>query len=258
MDIFKSLLDHFQDIANAFHDEKLATTLFPHVAEKTLTREDLLRTFLIDRLPTRCQVVKNCLAFDSSGNVSKQIDLMVTSDLAIHFKHSDRSFYCLEGCHCAMLVRDRLDKSSLFDSLESLASVPVTPEVPAGLDFLLGTKNQGMLLKVVFAFEGTSPEDTLDYVEEFYAANPIPDKGKPNVIIVNNGYGVVRTGEQGAITTSGLEIPAHTFHTFGCSTDEPCIGGYSLMYLLTEIQRVVASAPQATIDYGDYLDQLPL
>jgi len=68
----------------------------------------------------------------------------------------------------------------------------------------------------------------------------------------------VRTGEQGAITTDGVEIPAHAFHAFGCAANEPRIGGYSLMYLLTEIQRVVASASQSAIDFGEYLDQLPL
>ena len=258
MDIFQGLLDHFQEIANAFENEKLAVSLFPQVADKGFAKEDLLTAFLTSHLPKRCQVINNGFIFDSSGKVSRQIDLMVTSDLSIQLRHSDRSFHCMEGCHCAMLVEDKLDKNGVFDALERLASVPVAPEVPAGLEFLLGPKNQGMLLKAVFALNGTSSEDTLAHVDEFYSANRVPEKDRPNLIIVNNRYGIVRTGEHGAVTTSGVEIPAHSFHAYGCAADEPCIGGYSLIYLLTEIQRAVASGSQITIDYGEYLDQLPL
>ncbi len=260
MNIFEALLRHFQDIANAFEDEKLAATAFPHATEQGLSREDMLMSFLVSHLPQHCQAIKGGYVFDSSGNVSKQIDLMVTGDLSLGFKEAEKSFHCLEGCYSAICIRSELDRSACFDSLENLASVPLTPEIPAGLGFLYGKREgaQNLPMKVIFAFEGTSAEATLAHVEEFYAANQVPQRGRPNLIIVNNRYGIVRTGEQGAVTTDGVEIPAHAFHAFGSAANEPCIGGYSLMYLLTEIQRAVASASQSAIDFGEYLDQLPL
>lgn len=258
MDIFKGLLDHFQGMANALEDRSLAATVFPDTADRDASKEDLLASFLTSHLPDRCQVIRGGHVFDSCGTVSEPIDLLLTSDLAIRLQGSDKSYHCLEGCYCAICISQVLDKSACVRSLECLASVPLLPEVPAGLGFLFGSKPQNALLKVVFAFDGPGPETTLADIEGFYTANDVPEKGRPNLVIVNNRYGIVRTGEEGAVTEDGVEIPANAFHAFGCATSEPYSSGYSLMYLLTEIQRTVASGSQTVIDYAAYLDQLPL
>ncbi len=257
MNVFEGLLDYFQNIASALEDKGLATTVFPGVAQEGLSRQALLMRFLAGHLPDRCRVLTGGHVFDSCGNVSKSIDLMVASDLALQLKQSDKWFICLEGCVCVISTADVLDNAACKDCLENLASVPLMPEVPAGLEFLYSARPQSSLVKAVFAFEGADAEATLAQVEEFYAANQVPEGGRPKLIIVNNRYGIVRTGEHGAMTTEGVEIPAHAFHVYGCSTSEPRIGGYSLAYLLTEIQSAVACGP-LRIDYGAYLDQLPL
>jgi len=257
-DIFQRLLDHFQGFADALDDQALARSLFPEAAAGGLFRPEILERFLTRHLPNRCQVISQARIFDSTGAVSVPVDLAVTGDLCIRLAHPDGSFHCLEGCHAAVVVEERLDRDAVFDALGRLASVPLSPEVPPGLEFVFGPRTQGILHKAVFAFEGTDPDTTLADVEAYYAANPVADKARPNLIIVNNSYGIMRTGEQGAATTGGMQIPPNTFHTYACVPHESCVGGYSLMLLLTEIQKAIASGSQAAIDYGDYLDQLPL
>ena len=258
MDIFRSLLEHFQGIANALENERLAAMVFPETTGKSLSGEDLLMKFLACHLPQRCQIAKEGFLFDSAGNVSQQTDLMVTGDITLRLQ----SFHCIESCYCAICTKRELDRQACFESLENLASIPLTPESSPGLglDSLFGArgKPRNLPLKVVFAFKGSDAEATLAHLEEFYTTHQVPVRGRPDLIIVNNCYGIVRTGEQGAVTTGGSEIPAHAFHVFGCATNEPSIGGYSLMYLLIEIQRAVAAGSQSPIDFGEYLDQLPL
>lgn len=260
MNVFEGLLSHFQDIADAFGDEKLAAAVLPGVTEQGSSKEDLLVSFLASHLPERCQFVRGGRLFDSDGNVSKRIDLMVAGELALRYSQREECFHCLEGCYCAICVSDMLDRNACFDSLERLASVPVVPEVPPGMGFLYGIPEtaRDLPIKVVFAFGGAGAEATLAQIEEFYSAGQIPERARPNLVIVNNAYGILRTGKEGAVTASGIEVPPDTYHVFGSAQDEPRIGGYSLMYLLTEVQRAVAAGSQRIPDFATYLDQLPL
>ena len=250
MNVFQTLLNYFQNIADSLGGGEPA-------GGNDRSGQDALVDFLVSRLPKSCHVVKGGYVFDSSGDVSKPVDIIVTGDLAIRFTDSDSSYCCLEGCYSAICVSRLLDRNACTRSLETLASIPLTPETPPGLEFLFGSKSKGVLARAIFSLEGPGPEETLEHIEEYYQANQVPDHAKANLIIVNNRYGIVRTGEQGAVAANGAEIPANSFHIFGCSSSEPCIGGYSLMYLLTEVQRAVATA-QTSIDYGAYLDELPL
>jgi len=258
IDIFKGLLNHYQDIANAFEDESLAATASSDSMEKILLRRNMLVDFLVTHLSRHCHVPAGGYIYDSSGNVSQEIDIVVTGDLTLQFEQSGQSFHCLEGCYCAISISEMLDKSACVQCLENLASIPLIPETTAGIGFLFGVRPQHSLLKVILAFDAADADTILSHIDEFYMDHPIPQGNRPDLIIVNNRYGIVRTGEQGAMTTDDREIPAHAFHTFGHSESEPNVGGYSLLYLLAEIQRRIASSSHSGINFGEYLDQLPI
>ena len=260
INVFEGLLNHFQAIADAFDDPKLAGAIFPEARGKTPAREAILESFLVGHLPRRCQIVRGGRIFDASGAVSDPIDVLVTGDLAIELRQPEGSFHCLESCHAAICVSAVLDENACFDTLRRLASVPLVEQVPPEVAIMFGqrAKTQGNPMRTVFAFDGPGAEATLRHLQEFYTCNPGPEPAIPGMIIVNNRYGIVRMGEKGAMTTSGVEIPPHSFHAFGIRDTEPSIGGYSLMYLLTQIQKAVAAGSQGEIDYGEYVDQLPL
>ncbi len=257
MDIYENLLNHYQKMAKALENTDQASKVFP--ASDSARRQDLLKHFLASHLPPRLHVTGESHIFDSEGNVSASIDLAVSSDLALHYQHPPKNFHCLEGCHASIVLEERLDGHSCIDALQRIASIPVMPEVPPGLGILFAGKVQNnMMVRAVFAFDGADPEEVLDEIDRFYSENQVADSARPNLVIVNNRYGIMRTGEQGALTADGCQLQPNSFLLFGCVPTEPKIGGYSLLYLLSEIQRAAAAATNCHIDYGAYLDQLPL
>ena len=258
MDVYEALLDYYQRIADSFDDVDLAAHL-SGTAQHSLSREDRLVEFLKSHLPPRCQIIRDARVFDSEDNVSRQIPLLVSGDLAIRFKYQETYFSSVEACYCSIYTSHMLDRHALAEALEILASVPMTPEVPPGLGYLFGMPESApnLPIRVIFAFDGCDAEELLAYLEDFYATTKVHESFRPDLIIVNNRYGVVRTGSEGAVTADGIEVPPHTFHVYGRAGEEPSIGGYSLVYLLTEIQKAVAAASQRRPDFGAYLDQLP-
>jgi len=257
MDIYESLLNHYQRMAGALEDKALAAKVFPSAG--SASRQDLLRDFLASHLPPRLNVSGESHIFDSEGNISAPIDLAISSDLVLHYQQPPKDFHCLEGCHASIVMKETLDRENCREAMKRIATIPTMPEVPPGLGILFaGKAKNNMMVRVIFAFDGAEPGETLDEMGRFYGEYQVPDSAKPDIVIVNNRYGIMRIGEEGAMTADGCAIQPNTFQLFGCVPSEPQIGGYSLLYLLSEIQRASASAMSCNIDFGAYLDQMPL
>lgn len=259
MNVFEQLRDYFEGIAQTFEAQKLTSNAFPNTSDKGQSREEAFLNFLSDNLPRRCEAVRGGFIFDSSGNSSKQIDLIVTNDLTLRFKYfGGKSFNCVEGCYSAVSVKSVLNGKECIDSLENLASIPPMPDMTKRINPLLSKgpeRFQDLPLKVVFAFDGASSETTLGHIKEFYSANTVPENRKPDLIVVNRRYAIIHIGKQGATTTDGTKVDPYSFHCVG-SWDY--VGAYSLMYLLVSIQKASALGSQMIIDFGEYLDKLPI
>ena len=117
MDIFTRLRNYFQNIADSMDAEKRSSSVFPNMSDLGTAREDILKEFLKKHLPIRCEVIKGGFIFDSLGNESKQIDLIITNDLTLQFKQFDdinstgKSFNLIDGCYGAISVKSTLDKN---------------------------------------------------------------------------------------------------------------------------------------------------
>lgn len=254
VDIFGNLLQHYQDIADSLDGQgaKGDDACFAHA-------QGNLKDFLAGHLPARLQITHRAAIFDCEGNISEPVDLIVSNDLSLELRQPPLSYCCIEGCTCAICMADYLDETSLGEALQRVASIPIMPEAPPGLGILFANKpNNSMLLRVVFAFDGMDVVASVEYMTAYYKERNIPECARPNLVIVNNRYGIMRTGEEGALTDTGVTLPPNSYQIFGCSDSEPMVGGYALMYLITEIKRAAAAASNVVIDFGAYLDQLPL
>ena len=262
MTVFEGLRDYYQGIANSFSNEKLSSAVFPNATDKGLSREDILLEFLCNHLPKRCEAIKGGFIFDSAGNMSNQIDIIVTNDLTLQFRQFDRigqsgkSFNCVEGCICALSIKTMLDKAGLDDSLENLASIPLMTDMSNRVNPLVGNKEklQNLPFNVVFAFDGISVDTILSHINEFYTTQSTPYARKANLIIVNNKYVITYIGEAGRETRDGTKISPFTFHA---NSGGPYIGAYSLMSLLVAIQSWSTWGSQLNLTFDDYFNKMP-
>ncbi len=51
MNFFERFRDYFQGIANSLEEEKYSTSIFPNTSDKGVTREDILKDFLLGIFP---------------------------------------------------------------------------------------------------------------------------------------------------------------------------------------------------------------
>jgi len=261
MTVFVRLRNYFQEIANALDDEKQASSIFPNPIDAGTSREDILIEFLIRHLPKRCEAIKGGFIFDSLGNESKQIDLIVTNDITLQFRQFDKggqqgkSFNCVEGCYCAISVKTTLDKPNLADSLTNIASIPPMPDLGNQINPYIKGKEVFLDLpyKVIFAFNGVASKTLLSHIDEFYAQTPVPENRRPDLIVINNKYAVVHVGPNGGILRNGMEIAPFTFFCL----EHNYIGAYALIYMLTEIQKASAFGSQIILKFDEYVDKIP-
>ena len=259
--LFERLRDYFQGIADGLAGQRSASAVFPNPTDAGISREDLLIEFLIRHLPKRCEAIKGGFIFDSEGNESRQIDLIITNDLTLQFKQFDgsgqlgKSFNCVEGCYCAISVKTRLDGQSLSDALSNLASIPPMPDLAGRLNPMLEGQQsfQDLPYKVIFAFDGVAPKTVLKHIEKFYENSLVLENRRPDLIIVNNNYAIIHVGGKGGETRGGSKIAPYTFH----SVQRLDVGAYSLMFLLAEIQVAANYGSQILMTFDPYLNKIP-
>jgi len=155
------LIDYFQSEANDFDNVFNKTKGFTNADAGDL-REDRILDFLHKHIPSRTKISKGGHLFDSQGNKSKQIDLLLTNDFTLQFSQSSESsrktFNCIEGCVAALSVKTNLDKKNFYDSLDNLESIPLEKKFIKTNAFI---SNYDLLLeqvpqKIIFAYRGQS------------------------------------------------------------------------------------------------------
>ncbi len=207
--VYKRLLDYFQGVSDALAGAKQASAVFPNAVDAGTSREELRVHFLRNHVPRRCEVIRSGFLFDDQGSESKQLDIMVTNDLTHQFKpivgspDEGKSFNVIEGRFAAIAVKTSLDKTALHDSIENLASIPATPSVQINPFLKADEILRELPLRILFAFEGAAPETVLGHLEAYYSMSDVPLNRRPNMIIVNNAYRIVKTKTSGATTRDG-------------------------------------------------------
>ena len=102
----------------------LAERLIPHPGELGTEREEIIRQFLRAYLPKRFEISSG-FVFDSSGSVSKQLDVIVANSLVCpRFETAGgRRFYPCESVVAVGQVKSLLDSRRLLrEALSNLAS----------------------------------------------------------------------------------------------------------------------------------------
>src|SRR3989344_5832228 len=107
--VFPRLRAYFQSVADSLNETSGKAAIYPNNSDKGIQRENIFVGFLEGYLPARCKVIRGGFVFDSLGNGSNQIDILVTNDLTLQFEPKDlRSFSCIEGCYASISIKSNL------------------------------------------------------------------------------------------------------------------------------------------------------
>ncbi len=249
----QKLTTYFQSVADVLDQKRKVTDVFPNAVDKGQAREGIFKGFLEAHLPQRCKVIFGGYIFDSSGNESSQIDLIVINDLTLQFNQlqesNSKSFAAIEGCYAAISVKSQLDKNALEDSLKGFSTIPKMPDLKVNPSFKSDIPKQ-IPLRIIFAFSGLESNTIKSHLEEFYKNNSTPENEQVKFVIVNNKYIIIRTVKE-TVTNKGVTIPKNTFFV---AEPTKYVGAYTLHFLITDLQKVSNISSHMILNFGNYLD----
>ncbi|HWG45971.1 MAG TPA: DUF6602 domain-containing protein [Gemmataceae bacterium] len=250
---------YYLQVGAVLRGEAGAASVFPNTTDIGSSRERVYAEFLKTHLPSCCNVFFGGFVFNLAGDESKQVDVLVTSDVCPQFNFANpaghgKTFACVEGLLASASIKSTLNSAELLDSLANIASLPSKDDLGKRAMPLLQIGNyEDWPFKIIYASDGVSLETLLHTLNQFYQTNPhIPVTSRPNLIHVAGKYNVVKIGSGGGKTRDGTVLPEHTFHPHPDQTDV-----FALAYAVQNIQKNAAAARHVLFTYDAILDGIP-
>lgn len=257
---FARLSEYFTNVGKVLQGEASASSIFPNTTDIGITKELVYADVLQAHLPASCKVVLGGFLFGRDGSESKQIDILVTNDMALQFTFHNRqgkgkSFSCVDGCIGVVSVKSRLDTRELEDSLMNLASIPQQQTTDGRVMPFARIKNyENWPFRVVFASDGMSGEALLEALNQFYVRNPsISPHRRPDLIHVTGKYVIVRMGSEGGVTRDGSVIAPNQFYLMHFSCDV-----FGLFYAVIKMQEIAMASRALIFNYSSMINDLPI
>lgn len=247
--------NYFNLLAQQISIEAEIAGVSSHKPDIGLNRERLVETFLRKHLPKRLSPSIGGQVIGLNGSESKQIDIIVSSDISVRFEQNERTFVTAENLAAAITVKSHLDKAALEDCLLNLASIPQADANVLSFRLLRNNPFAAFIEKhpslYVFAYKGISLESCLDAVCAFYQTQTeIPRNRFPLGIIVNREY-FIKYCRNDVRTTTGAVIPAGTFFPMQL---EGNMWGYVFIDILNSISSYTDWLPYMRVDIHRYFN----
>lgn len=186
---YERLASYYESLGEILRVEKRLSSVLPNPADMGWVRESKYAKILEHHLPAGCNILFGGFLFDSEGNESLQVDIIICSDEVPQFKVENKSFATIDGTIGVFEVKSTLTKQNLITSLQAFASLPEPKELE---DWQSAGVRQDILdnyhyfpHKVIFAYDGLGKDEIEKILVEFYTTNSdIPNHKKPDVIHV--------------------------------------------------------------------------
>lgn len=218
-------------------------------------RERIVQEFLSRHLPGRLSSSFGGQVIGLSGAESGQIDVLVSSDVAVRFEQNERTFVVAEGVAAVITVKSYLDKAAIEDSLANLASVPQLDKTALDVKLLANDPFTAFVDRhptlCVFAYDGVQADTCLEHVVNFYQSHPeIPKNRCALYVIVNGKYAILYCRTAVTITTGYVAQPGELF----LMRLEHQMRGYPFIAMLNAISSYTDWLPFIYIDIFRYFD----
>lgn len=122
-----------------------------HPADTGTNRENISAEWLVQHLPKSVFPEVGGNIIDSTGHVTKQIDIVLYNDSAPRFGSNLKSYFYAEGVVAAIEVKSKLAASELISAINNLETVKQC-KIKQLTSFTLGTPSESILTGI-FAFE---------------------------------------------------------------------------------------------------------
>ena len=163
-----------------------------HNASKGTIRESILNRVIRPFLPS-CYGLSGGEAFDSEGNVSKQLDLVVYDSVfsyTVPYIENFIQFPC-ESVYGNIEIKSQLNKEEFGKAIENIRSLKslkregahswtVTPQVAISINGKPNDNNRNPYFGIIFAYDSVAPETVLSYLVE----SNLPSSLMPNAIVL--------------------------------------------------------------------------
>ncbi len=252
---FPRLREYFEQVNAVLKGVADASSIFPNPTDIGTSREAVYAEFLRQHLPTNCNVMFGGFSFGMDGSESRQIDIIVTTDICPQFnlhnrQGSGKTFACIDGTVAVVSVKSRLNKAELLDALDNLCTLPEKEPLdnrkPPNLE-ILGYGDWPF--KVIFASDGISTASLLKTLNQYCSEKAVPPQRRPNMIHVAGKTCIIRVGPSGG-QWAGRHLQPDEYFSLDV-TD-----AYGLLYAVTNIQLIAGSARQVSFDYGPILRRI--
>lgn len=186
---FYSALRRSSKILDAYFEQSRDVI---HNGSKGTTREEIINKVIRPFLPP-CYGISGGEAFDTKGNVSKQLDVVVYDSVFSYIvPYTDYfiQFPC-ESVYGSIEVKSMLNKEEFEKAINNIASLKrlrrkgthswqVTPQVSISINGKPNDKNRNPYFGMVFAYDSVSPQTVCEYLQDLQA----PARLLPNAIVL--------------------------------------------------------------------------
>ena len=261
--VFADMVEYYTHLADQLTSEARQAKVLENPSAIGTDREEIYLKFLKRHIPYTCEVFRGGYLFDTDGNASKQIDLIITAGSSPRFEMRDGSQAnaSIEGTIGAVEVKSNLDKVKLHEALENFAEIPSIGNPEESLSPLLKFKDStwwwNWPYKVIFAYNGIDKELLCEYLREFYDGRPdIPNECRPSMIHVLGSYLILRmTRDLKTMNTDGSRVePQPDEGQYDWFNEKPDISAMSILF--TQLHRNAIIANHMIWDYSKWANNI--
>lgn len=251
------LAEYFDAAAESLSGISRGAGITGHPGDTGSNRETLIQDFINKHTPNRFTCYLGGKIIGLNQPPSKQIDCIVAADIVPKFTNHERSISIVESVAMAISIKSDLNKETLFNSLDNLASIPkISKNI---IKQTSSIQMSGMFEKIekimpslyVFAYKGIHPDTIMKHLRDYYAANPaVPWNRRPRAILVNQEYAIKYSIEQ-MVKENGVVVPPYTYNSFFI-TERP---GYALTEIVVELSNLISWYNDLWIQFYHYINE---
>ncbi len=252
------LRDYFNSLALSLSAESASASLGGHRPDTGANRESLLIRILNNHLPERLRAIPGGTVVNLEGELSKQIDIIVKNDLFPKFEQHEKSCVLSESVAGVLSVKSHLDKASLEEAIENVASVPEFSDATLSLSNssivradLAAKFKTNWPLRAVFAYDSIDPDRVYKHSLAYFNANKDRTSKFPEMIVVNRRL-CVRFLREGGTLQDGTKLPPNYMNPM-LLTDSTC--GYPLAGIVTTLNNYVPWMHYMKMTFSPYVDK---
>jgi hypothetical protein len=205
--------EYFNSLADVLDAHSKSASFNQHRPDTGSNREKALIQMLNNHLPDRLRAISGGTVINMEEEMSKQIDVIVKSDLFPKFNQHDKSCVIVESVAGVISVKSSLDKTGLEDSIENVASVPRFSQSTLSLTNtsiirpeLQEEFTANWPFRVVFAYNSIDQETIYQHTLAYYNSNITRLNTFPEMIVVNKKI-CIRFLRDGGSLRDGSKLP---------------------------------------------------